>query len=284
MRTLFRWRGLRPQRDLLLVGLCADPQMTVVETEYVPLSGTIEHDAESAGPAPTEEISAMSPLSYFAKNPSIVHLLVGSGNGNAPWFAACADASTPASLNGPMFIHMNTTDSSTASKPAPMAHPEQPATMRHLTTQRGVATFYCDNPEQSSNIKLSVAGDVAVQAQLILGPLVGSVSTTTAVIVIEVDAAADVAIEATPVRVNEREGQQCATDSRTILHNWLHPTLTDEEQVDLSPGVVRAFASVSGGHPSALHLRGLRAATRYRYEILGVFGKVAGTLQTPVSL
>ena len=145
-----------------------------------------------------------------------------------------------------------------------MAHPEQPATMRHLTTQRGVATFYCDNPEQSSNIKLSVAGDVAVQAQLILGPLVGSVSTTTAVIVIEVDAAADVAIEATPVRVNEREGQQCATDSNAVLHNWLHPTLTDEEQVDLSPGVVRAFASVSGGHPSALHLRGLRAATRYR--------------------
>ena len=263
MRTLFRWRGLRPQRDLVLVGLCADPQMTVVETEYMPLSGTTEHDAESSGPASTEEISAMSPLSYFAKNPSIVHLLVGSGNGNAPWFAACADASTPASLNACMFIHTNTTDSSTASKPAPMAHPEQPATMRHLTTQRGVATFYCDNPEQSSNIKLSVAGDVAVQAQLILGPLVGSVSTTTAVIVIEVDAAADVAIEATPVRVNEREGQQCATDSRTILHNWLHPTLTDEEQVDLSPGVVRAFASVSGGHPSALHLRGLCAATRY---------------------
>ena len=26
LRTLFRWRGLRPQRDLVLVGLCADPQ------------------------------------------------------------------------------------------------------------------------------------------------------------------------------------------------------------------------------------------------------------------
>jgi len=235
LRVLFQWRDARPERDVILVGLCANPQTTIVEVESLPVVS--QNTRGLPTPALATMLSSSSSSSYTPR--PIVQLLIGDGNDGAPWLAQAAN--------------------STLLKPW--------ITMwQRKRTLRGSVALYSDNIEQKTGIQVSITGHIAdssARARLLLGPLVGAVSTTTAVIVIEVDAPADVAVEATPIQIRIGGGEKNSDDvATTALHAWLRPSLSVKG--NSAPCVVRVTASVPAGRPTALHLTGLRTGTQYR--------------------
>ena len=80
--------------------------------------------------------------------------------------------------------------------------------------------------------------------RLVLGPIMGVVSTSTAFVVVEVDRDVDLAIEVIP------------------QHAWVHTALTAAHNTN-----IHVAASVPANRPVGLPLQGLHPATRYRYSL-----------------
>ena len=260
LRTLFRWRNAKAQRDIILVSPTADRQLTLVETEYIPMLGEVETETRHTAPSPAPDTPA-SLISSISTRP-ILHLFVGTGSSNMPWLNPSAGS---ASLQPMRPVAANRSeDLSNDDMTGLVTDPPDMASTPVKRMCRGVATLQTDNTERDRGIQVLVAEHAAevVCTRLLLGPVVGSVSTTAAVIVVEVSNPVDVVLEATPVHAGlVRDQQRSDPMKEASLYAWLRPILALEDKS--SSSMIRVVASASDGHPSALHLTGLCPATRY---------------------
>ena len=99
----------------------------------------------------------------------------------------------------------------------------------------------------------------STSSRLILGPVVGVVSMSSASILIEVDTPMDVVVQVVPLQRNRADDAQ-----DEILHDWLRPSLF----LASSTVPARLVSSVPANRPVALRLVGLNADTRYRFALV----------------
>jgi len=97
----------------------------------------------------------------------------------------------------------------------------------------------------------------------LLGPIIGAVSISTAVIVVEVSAPVDVVVEAVPVARSHVGDCDCGG---MLFHRWLRSARS--YRFDLMLGAVRVVTSLLACRPVVVRLTGLSAATQYRFHVV----------------